>query len=227
MIGIITAMESEAERLKSDIVSPVIKEISGVRFILGKLYDKDICLAVSGIGKVLAAITTEAMILNFKPGFILSAGVAGALNYKLDIGDVAIAESHVQHDLDTTAIGDPKGLVSGINKIYFESDIELVKILETSAKNIGINYVKGVIASGDKFIKDDEGKSIKNEFNAIACEMESASIATVCYVNKVKNVCFRAISDKGDKNSGNDYTKFLKKACDSSYFMIKEFVKIA
>ena len=32
-----------------------------------------------------------------------------------------IADKAVQHDADTTALGDPKGMVSTVNKIYFDT----------------------------------------------------------------------------------------------------------
>ena len=227
MIGIIVAMQSEAKNLKKDIVNPIIKRISNVEFTIGKIYDKDVCVAVSGIGKVLAAITTEAMILNFNPDFIISTGVAGGLDSSLKIGDIAVANKLVQHDMDTTSLGDAKGLISGINKVYFETDNDLTNIILKAIEDQNINYKLGIIASGDTFINGNKGDVIKNEFNAISCEMESASVSLVCYQNNVKFACFRAISDNGDDNSNNDYSDNLAKACEISNIIIKEILKIA
>ena len=227
MIGIIVAMQSEAKNLKTHIENSIIKKISNVEFTIGKIYDKDVCVAVSGIGKVLAAITTEAMILNFKPDFIISTGVAGGLDKDLRIGDVAVAEKLVQHDMDTTSLGDAKGLISGVNKIFFETDNEYTDLIINACKNHNINYKTGIIASGDTFINGSKGDIIKHEFNAISCEMESASVSLVCYQNNVKFACFRAISDNSDENSNNDYTENLSKACEISSIIIKEILKIA
>lgn len=227
MIGIIVAMQSEAKNLIKDIVNPVVKSISNVEFTLGKIYGKDVCVAISGIGKVLAAITTEAMILNFNPNFIISTGVAGGLDTNLKIGDVAVAKNLVQHDMDTTSLGDAKGLISGINKVYFDTDTDLTNIIIKALDNQKVNYKIGTIASGDTFINGKKGDTIKNEFNAISCEMESASVSLVCYQNNVKFACFRAISDNGDENSNNDYSSNLTKACEISNIIIKEILKIA
>ena len=227
MIGIIVAMQSEAKNLKTDIENPVIKKISNVEFTIGKIYGKDVCIAVSGIGKVLAAITTEAMILNFNPDFIISTGVAGGLDNDLKIGDVAVAKNLVQHDMDTTSLGDAKGLISGINKVYFDTDKDITNIIIKSLDNQNVKYKLGTIASGDTFINGSKGDIIKHEFNAISCEMESASVSLVCYQNDVKFACFRAISDNGDDNSNNDYEKNLIKACEISSIILKEILKIA
>lgn len=227
MIGIIVAMQSEAKNLKTEIENPVVKKISNVEFILGKIYGKDVCVAISGIGKVLAAITTEAMILNFKPDFIISTGVAGGLDKNLKIGDVAVASNLVQHDMDTTSIGDAKGFISGVNKIYFETDKEITNIIIKALDNKNVHYLDGTIASGDTFINGNKGDIIKREFNAISCEMESASVSLVCFQNNVKFGCFRVISDNGDNNSNNDYAENLTMACEISNIILKEMLKIA
>lgn len=227
MIGIIVAMQSEAKNLKTEIENPVVKKISNVEFILGKIYGKDVCVAISGIGKVLAAITTEAMILNFKPDFIISTGVAGGLDKNLKIGDVAVASNLVQHDMDTTSIGDAKGFISGVNKIYFETDKEITNIIIKALDNKNVHYLAGTIASGDTFINGNKGDIIKREFNAISCEMESASVSLVCFQNNVKFGCFRVISDNGDNNSNNDYAENLTMACEISNIILKEMLKIA
>lgn len=227
MIGIIVAMQSEAKHLKSNIDNPIIKKISNVEFTIGKIYGREVCIAISGIGKVLAAITTEAMILNFRPDFIISTGVAGGLDKDLKIGDVAVAKNLVQHDMDTTSLGDAKGLISGVNKVYFETDKDITNIIIEVIEKHNIQYKLGTIASGDTFINGSKGDAIKREFNAISCEMESASVSLVCYQNDVKFACFRAISDNSDDNSHKDYDKNLTKACEISSIILKEILKIA
>ena len=176
MIGIIVAMQSEAKNLKTYIDNPIIKKISSVEFTIGKVYGKDVCIAISGIGKVLAAITD----------FIISTGVAGGLDKDLKIGDVAVAQNLVQHDMDTTSLGDAKGLISGVNKVYFENDKDITNTIIKALDNQNVKYKLGTIASGDVFINGSKGDIIKSEFNAISCEMESASVSLVCYQNVVK-----------------------------------------
>ena len=145
----------------------------------------------------------------------------------LKIGDVAVAQNLVQHDMDTTSLGDAKGLISGVNKVYFETNEDITNTIIKALDNQNVKYKLGTIASGDVFINGSKGDIIKSEFNAISCEMESASVSLVCYQNGVKFACFRAISDNGDDNSNNDYEKNLTKACEISSIIIKEILKIA
>lgn len=226
MIGIIGAMDVEVENLKAKIENKKIEAFSGIEFVSGKIFDKDVVIAKCGIGKVFASICAEAMILKYNPEFIINTGVAGTLTAELSIGDVAISESVCQHDMDTSPIGDPKGLLSGINIIKIPADEYLVNLAETVIKEQNINCKKGVIASGDQFIASKEQKDfILSEFSAIACEMEGASIGHVCYVNKVKFLVLRAISDSADNSSHMDYPTFLKMASENSTKVTLEIIR--
>jgi adenosylhomocysteine nucleosidase len=126
--------------------------------------------------------------------------------------------------MDTSAIGDPKGLISGINIINIPTDEEASACLTDAAKSCGINVISGVIATGDKFIASNEDKkSIVDNFSAIACEMEGGAIAHVCYVNKVPVCVMRAISDGGDESATLDYPTFAKLASEQSVKVIMKF----
>ncbi len=225
-IGIIGAMKIEVDAIQALMKDAEKQIISGITFISGELYDKTIVVAECGIGKVFAAICAEAMILNFNPDVIINTGVAGGLEASLKIGDIAIAQSVVQHDMDTSPLGDPVGLISGINIINIPCDKNIVEMLINVVNDLGINCVSGVIASGDQFINGAEKKEwlVKN-FNAISCEMEGASIGHVCYVNKVPFCVVRSISDGADDDSHMDYPEFCKLAAKNSTEVIKAFVK--
>ena len=122
MIGIIGAMEIEVKSLKAQVESPVIKVISGIEFVSGTLFNKEVVIAQCGIGKVFAALCAQTMILVFKADTIINTGVAGTLTEELSICDVAISKDVCQHDMDTSPIGDPVGLLSGINMIKLPAD---------------------------------------------------------------------------------------------------------
>lgn len=224
MIGIIGAMEVEIEGIRSMMTDKTEKTVSGVRYVSGKLGGCEIVTAVCGIGKVFAAICAQTMILEYKPEAIINTGVAGSLSATLNVCDIAVADKVVQHDMDTSPLGDPKGLVSGINVIYFEADKKVCDMLTEAVKAHGINTVSGTIASGDQFIASKEVKNrIVSDFGAIACEMEGAAIGHVCYVNKVPFSVLRAISDKADGVADIDYPSFCKMAADNYIKVICTF----
>jgi adenosylhomocysteine nucleosidase len=224
LIGIIGAMDIEVNGLVSVMNDKTIDTISGIDFIRGKIYDKDVVIAKCGIGKVFAAICAQAMILKYNPKIIINSGVAGALSDTLNIMDAVIATSVVQHDMDTSPLGDPKGLISGINVVYIDTDKEISEKLEKTAKSLNVSAKRGVIASGDQFIADQTKKlEIANTFNAMACEMEGASIGHVCYVNNTPFVVMRTISD--GKGEALDYATFAKGAAEQAIEILKNFLK--
>ncbi|MBQ8837355.1 MAG: 5'-methylthioadenosine/adenosylhomocysteine nucleosidase [Clostridia bacterium] len=227
MIGIICAMKIEADAIRASLADTKTETVSGVEFTTGTLHGKEIVIAVCGIGKVFAAVCTEAMIIKYSPELIVNSGVAGTLTDALSIGDIAIAKDLVQHDMDTSALGDPVGLVSGINKIYFEADENAVKAFENAVKEVGANSVVGTIASGDQFMSDTAKKNaIRDRFDAIACEMEGAAIAHVAYVNGVPFAVLRAISDSASGDAQMEYPKFVAMASARSHAIIDAFVKL-
>ena len=222
MIGIIGAMAVEVDAIKAIAKDIKTTTISNIDFIQGTINKKEVVIARCGIGKVFAGICAEIMILKFKPEYILNVGVAGALSENLDVASIAISQSLVQHDMDTSPLGDPLGMISGINVINIEADKNIVKKIEAAVKEVGLKYEIGVIASGDQFVNSKERKDwIKKQFNAIACEMEGAAIAQVAYVNNVPFCVIRAISDKADGSSGVDFFEFTKIAVKNSVDVIK------
>ena len=224
LIGIIGAMDIEVDAIIGSMQDVQEKVISSVRYVKGKLFNKDVVVAKCGIGKVFAAICAQTMIIEFKPSVIINTGVAGSLVNGFNVLDVAIATSVVQHDMDTSAIGDPVGLISGINVINIDAYTEVSDALKSASMNVKCNVKEGVIASGDKFIADAGEKKVINErFGAIACEMEGAAIGHVCYVNSVPFGVLRTISD-GD-GAQMDYMTFAPKAAIQSTNIIKEFIK--
>ena len=216
-IGIIGAMDNEVREIISMLADRNTDTVSGIEFNTGSLFGKNVVIAKCGIGKVFAAMCAEAMIIKYSPDLIINSGVGGALSKDLRPLDIVFADKLVQHDMDTSAIGDPVGLISGINKVYFDTDERARTILESAAKSLNIKYAIGTIATGDKFISDKVDKDrISSTFGAIACEMEGGAIAHSSFVNGTPCVVIRAISDSADGEATMDYPVFLPKAAKIS-----------
>ncbi len=226
MIGIIGAMESETAAIIRAMEKAETNEVSGVRFVRGTWGGKEVVVATSGVGKVFAALCAEAMILTYHPECIINTGVAGALDPRLEILNVVIAEQVVQHDMDTSPLGDPVGMLSGLNKVELPADPRLCTAFETAARAIGATAVRGVVASGDQFIAEQQKKNlIRSRFNAACCEMEGAAIGQVCYVNKVPFAILRAISDGASEEAAMDFPAFAKKAARQSINILEQTLK--
>ncbi|UKI38083.1 MAG: 5'-methylthioadenosine/adenosylhomocysteine nucleosidase [Clostridiales bacterium] len=197
-------------------------------FCRGKISGKDAVVAkMRNRQGFFASVCAEAMILRYNPDVVVNIGVAGTLTDELNTTDIAVAKSVVHHDLDTSPLGDPAGLISGINIINIECDEKVSSLLEKCVKSLGINCKTGVIASGDQFVCTTERKNfIRGTFNAIACEMEGASIGHVCFINGTKFGVLRAISDGADeKNRIWITTNLFRLRQKNSFEVIKRFIE--
>ena len=225
MIGLIGAMALEVENLVKELENKREEQVGGIRFYLGTLMGKEVVLAVCGVGKCFAAICAQTMILTYCPECVINIGVAGALDPELQVGDMAVAEFAVQHDMDTSAIGDPVGLISGINLVNLPLDTALADKITDCARSLGYRTKKGIVASGDQFIADGDKKAwIADTFGAIACEMEGAAIVQTCYQNGTPWAVIRSISDSvtGD---GMDFEQFKYLAASHSTAVVKALLE--
>ena len=225
-IAIIGAMEPEVLGLISEMGEHTTECVSGIEVHLGKIYGKTVAVARCGIGKVFAALCAEVLILKYSPSLLINTGVGGGLARDLKTGDIIVATDLCQHDMDTSAIGDPVGLVSGINKIYFEADKRALEILLNAAKGLELTARAGRVATGDKFIASKEEKTrITSLFDADACEMEGCAIAQAAFVNQTPFAVVRAISDSADGEATMDYPTFMPIAARNSQSLTLALIK--
>ncbi len=227
MTGIICALKIEADGLKQSVENPKIKTVAGLDFISGKIKGKDVVLSECGVGKVNAALGTQIMIDYYKPDVIINSGIAGSLSKKLKIGDIVISSDCVEHDMNGTALGDPRGEIwyTDEKRIDIPADKTAYEKLYDCCKSLGVNVMVGRVATGDIFVSSlKQREFIANEFNALCCEMEGGAVGHVCYRNKVPFAILRSISDDLNFNEGVDFDKFRFFAAENSIKAILKFL---
>ena len=221
-IGIIGAMGVEIEALAAAMENVQTETFGRIELRSGTLCGREVVLAKCGVGKVFAAMCAQTMILHCQVDAIINTGVAGTLSDQLSIGDIAVAADVVQHDMDTSPLGDPVGLISGLDIVHMPADAALAEAVTASIAAAGGKYLCGTIASGDQFIADAAKKSfIRDTFGAIACEMEGAAVGQVCCANGIPFAVIRAISDGGNEESPMDYPTFVKMAAARSAAVVR------
>ncbi len=217
MIGIICAMEAEIEALRAHMRVEREETVSGIGFLSGSLEGEPVVLARCGVGKVFAALCAQTMVLRYGVTALVNSGVAGTLTGELHIGDVILSKECVQHDMDTTAVGDDYGLVSGINRVRFPAGEKLVEGLSEALRARGVRFRTGTIATGDQFVASQARRDwIVSTFGAEAVEMEAGAIAQAAFVNGVPYVVIRVISDEADGRATVDYPVFMREAAKTS-----------
>lgn len=225
-IGIIVAMDEEREAIQNFLKEVEIKQIYNLRFLIGTIGKRKCVLIKSGVGKVNAARATQILIDNFELDCIINVGVAGAINYLLNIGDVVIAKHVVQHDFDITAFGHSKGYITGVGD-RIESDFGLVNAFENMIKSgEEKNYQTkiGIVASGDIFCTEVEMKNkINAKFDADVVDMECAAIAQVAYLDNIPFISMRCISDIPNNNNAKTFDENLELASKRCAILLHDF----
>ncbi|MCI5911131.1 MAG: 5'-methylthioadenosine/adenosylhomocysteine nucleosidase [Oscillospiraceae bacterium] len=207
-IGIIGAMPSELADIIKALPAKEKKEISRFTYHIYEKDDKRIVYACSGIAKVNSALCTQVMIDNFKPCAIINTGIAGGMNKDVKVCDIVISDLVMPHDLDPHFLKDYPPYCC-----EFPSDKALIELAESVCKNQGVKSFVGRIVSGEQFVTDTVAKNaIKDKFEPMAVDMETAAIAHCAYMNKMPFVSVRCISDNADDEGAMSFDIFEKKA---------------
>ncbi|SET23694.1 5'-methylthioadenosine/adenosylhomocysteine nucleosidase [Anaerobranca gottschalkii] len=228
MLGIIGAMDEEVQLFKEQMENIEIVSKAGMEFYKGILFGKELVLVRCGIGKVNAAICTQILVDHFSVDKIIFTGVAGGLHPEIEVGDIVISTDCVQHDFDATAFGYKLGEIPRLNKVEFAADQGLIQLAEESAKSIPDfpKVFKGRILSGDVFVADKEKALMLGEkLGGYCVEMEGAAVAQACYLNDIKFVIIRSMSDKADGSAHHDFATFVEYSANNALKLVKAMLE--
>lgn len=223
-IGIIGPSENE--------IMPFINKIKGkqcfthamVNFYTGKYEGVSVVAAFCGVCKVNAAIATQILIDKFDVTHIILAGVAGGLDEKLKVGDVVIGKEIAYHDVAKEILTEYH---PWMKDIYFKADGKMLRLAGEISKSIGLENkcYEGRIVSGEKFITENERVKLMETFEPLCVDMESASVAHVCYVNKVPFMIIRSISDHADENGSESFQNNMERVSLNSILFAESLIK--
>ena len=226
-IGIVGAMAEEIELLHRHVQVAATRTKAGIAYHEGTLHGVPVVFCKSGVGKVNAAVCTQ-LLVDQGVDAVLFTGVAGALDPELEVGDIVISTSCLQHDMDVTPLGFPRGVVPFMDIASdVAADERLVRMASEAAEQCcSGRYRAGKVLSGDQFIASrDVVKQLRDELGGACAEMEGAALAQVCAMNGVPYVVIRSMSDKADGGAPESFAEFTVKAADRSYAIIEEMVK--
>ncbi len=222
-IGVLTAMSVEYRQVAAMLQDAETVKSGPQEFLVGTLGESKVVLLQCGIGKTNAATGVTNLIMTFHPDCVISTGVAGGIDTRLDVMDVVIGKEVCYHDVYCGDDCDP-GQVQGLPRL-FKGDERLVELASTLKTDVHI--VSGLICSGDQFITNrDELDVIKGKYpQGLAVDMESGAIAQVCHLWSIPFLSFRIISDTpGVKAHFKQYLNFWDTMADKSFAVTKEFL---
>jgi len=204
-----------------DVLGAMDEELAGLRLsalrataLAAQSWSDMIAVERTGVGKVNATLAVARVHGRGTRG-IISVGTAGALTPGLTIGDVVIVDRAVQHDVDASPVGFPRGTIPFEPTSEWRADTELVRLAAHAAHACGYPTAVGSICSGERFIADDAEKLwLRKHFGGACTDMETGAIAQACAKLDIPWVGIRVISDGADHEAAVDFAASLALASD-------------
>ncbi len=159
---------------------------------IGSWQGVGIVLVRTGIGKDCALIAMKEVLKRIVPALVLSVGYAGALDLRLKVGDLVVADKVSEIDLGTTF---PKSYPVNSPKL------DLFKGLVSQEE---IKIYKGSLLTVNQVISDSSTKQELGDCHkALAVDMETSSLIAHSIEKQIPFVSVRAISDTMEQSLVN------------------------
>ena len=198
MICFIIALPKEAEKLLNMTENLENINLADKLCYKGVLCGKDVIIAISGIGKVSAALTTQLLIDKFSPKFIFNFGTCGGTNNSVSVTNYYLIDKCCQYDFDLSKLDNvPIGYIQDYDTVFFPTTTHGLEDFERVA-----------LASADKFTCEKSDVDVINRMGCAVCDMEGGAIAQVCTSNNVPLYMIKGISDV--HGSGTQSEQFYK-----------------
>jgi adenosylhomocysteine nucleosidase len=245
---VLYAFPAEGKLLGDAMAVDTTEKALGRAVQIGKLSEKQVVLAESGVGMTNAAMTTQYLIDRYRPAAIIFSGIAGAIDTAVAIGDIVVCRQWATHDYGYVGKdGFTRETVTAyigardetIETTFFVCDTGFLATAGRVAAgplpldNIGDRPPKvtvgGTGVSGNSFIDSRDKRAwLQTQFQALVTDMESAAVAQVCTANDISFIIFRSASDlaggSGSETAAVEIQQFFKVAADNSSKVVMQFL---
>lgn len=187
-VAFVGAMDVEIEYILKALSNIKKEEYRGYTFYLGDRGNNKVVVTKSGVGKVNMAVALTILLDKYHVDYVINSGIAGSYNSK--IGSTSISTEVAYYDFIIPGYG--FGVPRQPNPYKPSDDIvNAAKEIYKEDKNIQF----GKIISGDRFVTDVKDFGEYDYKNSVAVDMESASVAQVCYLFSTDFLIIRNVSD--------------------------------
>ncbi len=219
MFGIVVALKSECKYFLENLKDKTPIKLADKEAFFGKICGNDCVIAISGIGKVSAGLTTQLLIDKYSPDFILNFGTCGGMNDSVEILNYYAIDKCCQFDFDVRAIDDvPLGYIQEYKTVFFDCQTKGLEFLNNSR-----------VATADRFTNDLSDINAINDMGCSLRDMEGGAIGQVCASNHVSLYMIKGISDVFGSGTAEEqffrnldtvakgFTQVVEKAINSIY----------
>lgn len=167
-----------------------------------------VLLAVGGHGKTQLAVQTQHLIERQTDlGVVICAGGAGRLASDVELGDVVVGTSTIEHDYKLRFARRPLP--------DHPADARLVDEFRLAASRIGPGFkvLFGAIASGDEDVVDPaRARELREATGALCVAWEGAGAARAARFSGLRFLEVRAITDGADDTAAADFRQGLERS---------------
>lgn len=223
--GIAGAIEEEVRCIIDNLRQNSMSQWGRSLIHTGKIKNQDVVVMATGVGKIKTAASIQYLLDHSPIEAVIFAGMAGAVNPGVKVGDIVISQKIVQHDYDLGG----KGIKEEMKTPWFEADPELIDLAVRASRELGFKErVRiGTVLTGDQTIADSKKREwLWGAFRGDCVEMEGAAVASVCSQNKLPFVVIRAITDLADENVRDDFQETMSKACTDAANIVLGMLKL-
>ena len=219
-VGILCAGDREVAPFLGMIQDCAQTEKAMLVFYEGKIENVNVVTLFSGVCKVNAAIAAQILIDTYGCDVIINAGTAGGISQDAQILDTIVSTEAAYHDV---AQGILTYFHPWLEDIYFKADDELLQIAQRAGKRLpSQRVIFGRMVTGEAFIEDEQREQIKRKYMPVSVDMETASIAHVCYVNRKPFIAVRTLTDDADHSA----SEMFESNCVRAAQLSAEFVQM-
>jgi adenosylhomocysteine nucleosidase len=194
-IGIVSAMELEIEPLIEKLPPVQIFEYLERKFYVSNQGNHQFILLCSGQGKTNSSIYTQVLLEKFSPELVLNIGICGGISSSSSLSDIYIGKKYCHYD-----IRKKQSQLKFPNQLFYEANEDLIHSFSKHDPSLKI----GIFGTGEGFVTTSEQrKSLINDFHIDCVDMESASIAQCCFLNKINFLSVRIVSDIANSQAAN------------------------
>jgi len=211
VILITGVFDAEVQPFFESIMKLEVGNLLERRYVRGVVGHNEIVVTSGFVGKVEAAMVTQAFIDKFHPGMVIHVGACGGVSDKLKIGDLVLATEVVEYDVYPT-----------YRMKRFKSSVALSERIINQAPDVYI----GILATGDKLVSDPKLKKwVAENTDAVALDMDSAAVAKVATANGVEFGVFKIVVDLCDEKAEEDFNEYFPRYAMIPAVHIMELLK--
>lgn len=228
-IGILCASDEELAPFLPEIEHCRVTERAMLKIYEGEIAGVPVAALFSGVCKVNAAIAAQILIDHFEVTAVINSGTAGGMAPELKRFDTVISLETCYHDVAPDILTE---FHPWMGSVFFKASPGLIALSKRAAAKTQRQgaVLWGRIVTGEAFITDQGRKEISDAFAPLAVDMESASIAHVCYVNRIPFLSIRCITDTAEHSGVENFEENCAGASaiakDITVSLLKEYGRL-